>query len=161
MQRQLPLLLRFFNEAKAALDRQRLIPAARFCWPFAWRAWRERSWAALGAVIWFLGYALLYALRLPVTYQYGRYFMPAMPVYFVDWRWPGPFGWCSGSRAQALAWLLARVVRDSARVLIWLAFYGIGAGRYAQDVAIIETEMVARREVDGAQHPARCADRRA
>jgi hypothetical protein len=122
---------------------------------FTWQAWRERSWAALAAVIWFLGYAFLYALRLPVTYQYGRYFIPAMPVYFVlglagtirlvldlrTRRWLQPW-----------PWLLARVGILSG-VGVWLAFFAIGAERYAQDVAIIETEMVAAAQWTAANTP--------
>jgi hypothetical protein len=86
---------------------------------------------------------LLYAWRLPVTYQYGRYLIPAMPVYFV-------------LGLAGMAWLLADLKSRSERaqrllgfawrvalVGVWVGFFAIGAGRYAQDVAIIETEMVA------------------
>jgi hypothetical protein len=44
---------------------------------------RSRHWRLFSAGLWFLGYAAIYALRLPVTYQHGRYLMPAMPVFFV------------------------------------------------------------------------------
>lgn len=145
VQRQIPLFTRFLNEVKLPLigSGALLLPGAA---AFAWKAWQERRWAALSALVWFLGYALLYALRLPVTYQYGRYFIPAMPVYFVS----GVAGtlWLAGrlrtrqSSGGRIPWLLARVWLISAG-LVWLAFYGIGATRYAQDVAIIETEMVA------------------
>jgi hypothetical protein len=40
-----------------------------------------------------------------------------------------------------VGWLLARVGIISGGI-VWLAFLGIGANRYAQDVAIIQTEMV-------------------
>jgi len=139
VQLQAPIFARWFNELKLPL-----IGSGLFLLPgfviFTWRAARGRDWAALSAVIWFLGYALLYALRLPVTYQYGRYFMPAMPVYFVTGL-AGTVWLLDHLRASRIAWLLARVAAISAGV-IWLAFYGIGAGRYAQDVAFIETEMV-------------------
>ncbi len=157
--RDLPALVRFFNEVTLPLVGSGLflLPGfARFCW----QAWRERDWAAAGMVLWFFGYALLYALRLPVTYQYGRYFIPAMPIYFilglagtarlvqelrgnrVQRLGSAPDCYAVRSRANRLAWLLARVGMLSSLV-IWLAFYVIGAGRYAQNVAVIETEMVA------------------
>lgn len=139
VQRQLPILLRFFNEVKLPLIGSGIFLLPGFA-AFCWKAWRERRWAVLGAVIWFLGYALLYALRLPVTYQYGRYFIPAMPVYFVIGV-AGSISLLQGLRTRRWGWLLARVGIISG-VIVWGAFYIIGAGRYAQDVAIIETEMV-------------------
>ncbi len=140
VQRQLPILVRLFNEVKLPL-----IGAGFFLLPgfvfSCWKAWRARCWAVLGAAIWFLGYAFIYALQLPVIYQYGRYFIPAMPVYFIIGL-VGSLQLAQRFRARRLAWLFARVWILSG-LIIWLAFYGIGAGRYAQDVAIIETEMVA------------------
>ncbi len=35
-----------------------------------------------------IGFLTLYALRLPVSYQHGRYIIPAMPVYFI-WGFAG------------------------------------------------------------------------
>ena len=37
----------------------------------------------LAAAIWFVGFLALYAWILPVTYQHGRYVMPAMPIFFL------------------------------------------------------------------------------
>ncbi len=140
VQRQLPITLRFLSEVKLPLIGSGIFLLPGFA-AFCWKAWRERCWAVLGAVIWFLGYALLYALRLPVTYQYGRYFIPAMPVYFIIGL-AGNIYLLQGLRARRWTWLLARVGLISG-LIVWFAFYIIGAGRYAQDVAIIETEMVA------------------
>lgn len=36
----------------------------------------------LSAIFWFLGYGLVYALRLPMVYQHGRYLFPLIPVYY-------------------------------------------------------------------------------
>jgi hypothetical protein len=139
VQRQLPLLLRYWNELKLPL-----IGAGVFLLPgfgiFLARALKERCWAVIAGGIWFLGYALLYALRLPVTYQYGRYLMPAMPVFFVIGM-AGTLVLVERLRLKRVGWLLGRVGILSG-LLIWLAFLGIGANRYGQDVAIIETEMV-------------------
>jgi hypothetical protein len=106
-----------------------------------WRALAERRWSLLAATVWFLGYAGIYAWRLPVTYQYGRYLIPAMPVYFV-------LG-MSGLALLFRAWRKSkagRLIGFAARVAVigvWLGFYTLGAANYARDVAIIETEMVA------------------
>ena len=48
-----------------------------------WHAGKEKNWAVIAAALWWAGYTVLYALRLPVTYQHGRYLIPGMPVYFV------------------------------------------------------------------------------
>jgi hypothetical protein len=106
-----------------------------------YRSVRTRRWALLAGVIWLIGYLLLYAWRLPVTYQHGRYVIPAMPVYFlfglaglidlldihsgVMWR-----------RILFKGWLLSGLA-------VLIAFWLRGSFAYAQDVAVIETEMVA------------------
>jgi hypothetical protein len=105
------------------------------------RAVRSRAWGALAGALWVLGYLFLYAWRLPVTYQHGRYVMPVMPAFFV-WGLAGMLGWFQ--LASPVAWrrVLSRAWALSA-FLVTLAFWGIGARTYAYDVAIIESEMVA------------------
>jgi hypothetical protein len=106
-----------------------------------WRALAEKRWSVLAAGLWFLGYCGLYAWRLPVTYQYGRYVIPAMPVYFV-----------LGLSGMALLFQAGRKTKPGrlltfaaqvSLVGVWLGFYFLGARNYARDVAIIKTEMVA------------------
>jgi hypothetical protein len=108
---------------------------------FTWRAVREKRWSALAAIFWFFGYAGLYAWRLPVTYQYGRYLIPAMPVYFVL----GISGlgfliqqWQRSKPGRLLSYAYQLTLAG-----VWLGFYLLGAKNYARDVAIIDTEMVA------------------
>jgi hypothetical protein len=101
---------------------------------------RNRAWGALAGVLWMLGYLCLYAWRLPVTYQHGRYVMPAMPVYYV-WGLAGMIGWIqlksrsTWKRVFSRAWVLSIA-------LVTLLFWLVGARAYARDVAIIESEMV-------------------
>jgi hypothetical protein len=106
-----------------------------------WVSICQRNWLGAAAAIWFLGFAMLYALRLPVVYQYGRYLIPAMPVFFIV----GLAGLLDlvrlGGSSRA-AWTVTRTWAFSL-VGVWLAFYALVAGLYARDVAIIETEMVA------------------
>jgi len=103
-------------------------------------AGRERRWGALAGGLWAIGFLLLYALRLPVTYQHGRYVMPMMPVYFI-WGLAGMAKWCQsarlsvGARVVSRAWMLATA-------LVALAFWIMGARAYGRDVAFIESEMV-------------------
>ena len=107
-----------------------------------WCAVRSRDWVSISAILWWVGYTGVYASRLPVTYQHGRYLIPAMPVYFIL----GLIGITKIIRGmkQSIKW--QRIIKNTWMLIIvgvWLGFYGIGAQAYAQDVAIIETEMVA------------------
>ena len=100
---------------------------------------RRRAWLAFLPLAWWLATVLLYAFRLPVTYQHGRYVMPVIPVLIV-------YG------VPGTAMLLKRAVRPFARVVtralalaacvVFAAFAVIGAGTYLSDVRIIDTEMV-------------------
>jgi len=90
---------------------------------------------------WWLGYTLIYALRLPVTYQHGRYLMPAMPVLFLL----GLVGstWLLADLPLTQKW--RRRLRFAAALTlagVAVSFYALGARSYSEDVAIIETEMV-------------------
>lgn len=137
--RQLPVLERYWNELKLPL-----IGGGLFLLPgflgMLWRGIKERHLLILSGIAWFAGYAFLYAVRLPVTYQYGRYLIPAMPVYFVLGI-AGTAWLVSQLGVNRISWILVRVGVLSAG-LVWLGFYVLGANRYAQDVAIVETEMV-------------------
>ena len=100
---------------------------------------RRRMWGSLAALIWAAGYLLLYISRLPV-YQHGRYIMPAMPILFF-------FGllafleFDAGKRFARYHWIGQVVWRGGAAMLA-AAFVVLGARSYANDVAVIESEMV-------------------
>jgi hypothetical protein len=102
--------------------------------------WQKKHLLHLLALLWAGGHVLLYAWRLPVTYQHGRYLLPALPV----WLLYGLAGW---------QWLLTKVTHERyaflshqvARLtfgLLLLFFLFLGGQSYAQDVAFIEGEMV-------------------
>lgn len=101
---------------------------------------RNRNWPVLLVTIWVLGHLGLYALRLPVTYQHGRYVIPAMPIFFML-GFSGmavmvkPNSNRLWSRLLSSTWLVS-----SCLVLIF--FWAFGAFGYSRDVAFIETEMV-------------------
>jgi hypothetical protein len=98
---------------------------------------RRRAWGVLAAAMWLVGFLALYAWFLPVTYQHGRYVMPAMPIFFLL----GLAGLVEyGSRGRA--WFLSTFWR-LAMVATLIIFWAVGAFTYAQDVAVIESEMVA------------------
>ncbi len=100
---------------------------------------RQKMWGSLAALTWTAGYLLLYISRLPV-YQHGRYIMPAMPIFFL-------FGllafaeFDAGKMFARYHWIGQAIWRGSVAMLT-LAFIYLGAQSYANDVAVIESEMV-------------------
>jgi hypothetical protein len=100
---------------------------------------KQRMWGSLAALIWCAGYLGLYILRLPL-YQHGRYIMPAMPILFL-------FGllafaeFDSGKLFARYHWMVQTIWRASAVMLV-VGFIFLGARSYANDVAVIESEMV-------------------
>lgn len=101
---------------------------------------RKRDWKTAAVLLWLLGYLALYALRLPVVYQHGRYLIPAMPVYFVAGL-AGWHGWLEPGSSLPVRRILSRTLL-AALALTTGAFWLIGAKAYADDVAVIESEMV-------------------
>jgi hypothetical protein len=100
---------------------------------------RLKMWGSLAALIWTAGYLILYISRLPV-YQHGRYIMPAMPIFFL-------FGLLAFAEFEAgkmfarYHWI-GQVVWRGSIVMLSAAFIFLGARSYANDVALIESEMV-------------------
>ncbi len=119
----------------------------------AWAAWltfKERRAELWFIWVWWMGFLLLYALRLPVTYQHGRYQIPAIPWVILLGVWgvwrllnnprlatpsTGPIEARRLWRVLGRAWLMALVVLVG-------AFLIIGAMAYGRDVRFIESEMV-------------------
>lgn len=102
---------------------------------------KERRINRLAPIIWVIMMMALYAIRLPVTYQHGRYLMPTVPIWTILGcegllLWVQPRSEALWKRVVSRAWVLVLIIVGS-------AFWILGARAYARDVAIIETEMVA------------------
>ncbi len=104
------------------------------------KAVNNNRWSRLLPALWVIGYISIYAWRLPVTYQHGRYIMPAMPTFFF-WGFAGLADFVQLRAKSIFIRVLNRVWVISAMVVL-VAFWWIGARTYARDVAIIESEMV-------------------
>jgi len=102
---------------------------------------RERRWDELGGFLWIAGLLALYAVRLPVQYQHGRYAMPVLPL-FLLLGMEGLLKWAKPASEKLAMRLLSRVWMVSV-IAIQIVFFIRGARAYAQDVAIVESEMVA------------------
>jgi hypothetical protein len=137
--RQQSLLLRFVNQVELPL-----IGVGITLFPgFVYRLWfavKRKEWGILAGAAWFLGYLGLYAWRLPVTYQHGRYVIPAMPVYLL-WSFAGALDWIELKAPHMLLRVVGRVWALMI-ALVLLGFWVIGARSYAMDVGFIESQMV-------------------
>jgi hypothetical protein len=116
----------------------------------AWTSWRsdwgKRQLLYLLPLLWAVGHVFLYAWRLPVTYQHGRYLIPVVPVFIIF----GLAGWLLlFEDAQKRIHLSDRsnfVLKRFAPLTIGaflLFFLLLGLRAYGQDVAFINGEMVA------------------
>jgi arabinofuranosyltransferase len=94
----------------------------------------------ISILLWFIGFILLYASKLPVTYQHGRYLIPIIPAYLL-FALPGVFNLIEIMSRRRIGWVFGQVWLLSS-VLISFGLYILGAKAYASDVSIIETEMV-------------------
>lgn len=90
---------------------------------------------------WLLALLAVYAWRLPVGYQHGRYTMPTIPLLVLYGMW-GTAGMMR-IRSPRLAVRVASQALPVAVTLLALVFWGRGALAYRDDVAFIENEMVA------------------
>jgi hypothetical protein len=106
----------------------------------AWDIYQNQDWERAGILLWVLGYVGLYAARLPVTYQHGRYVIPAVPA-FLLLGMVGLVRWIEFQASQRWKRVLSAAWVSAAAVVL-ATFYGLGARAYALDVGVIETEMV-------------------
>ena len=109
----------------------------------AWKSFKAHKFSLAAIFIWCLGYGLVYALRLPVNYQHGRYMMPVLaPLLLL-----GVVGTFTLIRklvenATRISWVVVRVWAISI-VLVAAVFLVRGIGQYRQDVKAINQLMVA------------------
>lgn len=108
---------------------------------FGLRQIRARNWPVIAGFIWFAGNLTMYAIRLPVTYQHGRYLIPSMPILFL-WGLAGlaevsrPRNRQLALRVISRAWPMIAIVT---LILFWIQ----GALAFRSDVGVINSAMVA------------------
>ncbi len=137
--RQSPLIFRYFGQVSAITAGALFIMLPGILL-YVIQAITSRSWARLAPILWTGAYIGAYALRLPATYQHGRYVIPTIPILLAV-GCEGMRNWYShngGSRARRFihrVWIISLAA-------VVVIFWWQGSQAYAQDVAIIETEMV-------------------
>lgn len=109
-----------------------LIPGCLYA---AYKSVTLRNPAAALPLAWWFVLVTLYAVRLPVTYQHGRYVLPAIPALLLLGVW-GTMSLPRLHRVPKQALLLSIPLL---LVIFWLR----GAQQYATDVRIIDSELKA------------------
>jgi hypothetical protein len=110
-------------------------------WLAVRRDWEAKRFYYLLPLLWAGGHVILYAWRLPVTYQHGRYLMPTIPI----WTLYGLAGWriLLGRPVDSSLFQLGKRTATLSFALLLVIFLLLGAiNGYASDVAFIEGEMV-------------------
>jgi hypothetical protein len=109
-----------------------------------WRRVRSKPVELPGLlpIVWAIMHLALYAARLPVIYQHGRYAMPVIPV-LVACAVRGALGWARPRSQQPVVRLASRAWLLSSALLFPLTLAILGAPAYGRDVDFVEQEMVA------------------
>jgi len=107
-----------------------LIPGCLYA---AYKGVKARNSHLLLPFAWWFALVTLYALRLPVTYQHGRYLMPAIPVLVLVG--------VGGTRNLPRLHRVPKQVLFLSIPLLLVAFWFRGAEQYATDVRIIDSEL--------------------
>ena len=92
-------------------------------------------------VVWSIALIVLYAARLPLPFQHGRYVIPALPTWIVVGV-VGSAGLIRRASGMMIGRVLARTLALSAAAVFALFAVTVGLSAYRQDVAIIDQEMV-------------------
>jgi hypothetical protein len=118
----------------------------------AWLTFKERRTELIFLWLWWIGFLLLYGFRLPVTYQHGRYQIPAIAWVILLGMWGTLRLWQKLPPRNVALRVVSRAWALSLAALL-LAFTVIGAQAYGRDVRFIESEMVATAKWLAAQTP--------
>jgi hypothetical protein len=102
---------------------------------------KGKNFWVIAAVLWCLGYIFMFVLRLPVSYQHGRYLIPVMPVYILLALRGSLAMFARRNVDQPLHRILGLTGVISA-ILVTGVFWIKGMDAYRQDTAIIHEEMV-------------------
>ncbi len=133
------LVLRYFRLWQAPLAGIGMVVLPGFLYGI-YHSIKKKDYLRIAIILWILGFVGLYALRLPVLYQHGRYVMPILAIYLV-------FSLDSLGKVdfsifpKPIQFVITRTYTASV-ILVALIFLWLGASAYAMDVAIIQTEMV-------------------
>ncbi|HSM23556.1 MAG TPA: hypothetical protein VK856_01675 [Anaerolineaceae bacterium] len=133
----LPFITRFLNLLIIPITGVGLLLVPGFFYYFYDRA-KSGDIKLISIYFWIIGYIVLYAVRLPVTYQHGRYIIPILPIFLIL----SSFGMIKLLNFKFFFKKNILLAYKILTVSILIIFFYLGGKAYALDVAIIQTEMV-------------------
>ena len=137
-----PYLLRLAQQASVAFVGAQLLLVPGLV-AEAWRRIRDRvDLVALVPLAWVVLHWALYAARLPVTYQHGRYAIPVIPV-LVAYGVRGTVRLARPRASRAPVRMASQVWLLTVALLFPLTAAVLGGPAYARDIQFIQSEMVA------------------
>jgi hypothetical protein len=134
-----PLWKRIISEFSPLLTGGSLFLLPGFIYE-TYRNIRQKNFINLGFIIWVLAYVCMYAVRLPVVYQHGRYIIPVIPL-FLLFGTAGTFGWLETIK-KPNSKRLAVFIACALLVSISVAYYVLGVKAYRSDLQVIDRFMV-------------------
>jgi hypothetical protein len=129
-----PIWSRWARAAFAPAVGAQVLLLPGFCYA-AYKAVSQRRATIALPMAWGLVLVTMYAWRLPVTYQHGRYLMPAIPILLIV----GVWGTVNFPRLHRMLRQVLLISIPVLAVVFWLR----GAEQYAADVRIINSELKA------------------
>jgi hypothetical protein len=100
---------------------------------------RQRAPVIILLWLWWVCLVSIYALRLPVAYQHGRYLIPTVPVFILLGTW-GTWQFLRRSAGRSVTRIAGRTW-GAAIVVLFILFWLLGARAYISDVGFINGEM--------------------
>jgi hypothetical protein len=144
----MPFLLRLWRVLRRPLIGAQVLLLPAFIWravailaDFRTKLVPVSPFLRLLPAVWWAAYFGTYALRMPVDYQYGRYLMPTIP-FLILYGVVGVSGWLRPRSRRLFARLVSRAM-PLAIGCLFVAFFVLGGRAYADDVCVINGEMVA------------------
>lgn len=101
---------------------------------------RRKKWSLPLVSLWILAFISLYALRLPLDFQHGRYMMPIMPIYLILGA-IGSFKVIRNISNSKWRSIIARVISISALVVL-IIFWFLGRNAFLKDTQFIQSQML-------------------
>jgi len=133
-----PFFTRYLNLFTVLLSGAGIILLPGFLWSIVLSVKKGDLWG-IGSILWILGFIFSYSIRLPVTYQHGRYLIPVIPMYLLV-GYEGTID-IIGRIKQKKQAMYRRIILTSL-VITNLIFLISGVFAFATDVKIINTLMV-------------------
>jgi hypothetical protein len=99
---------------------------------------RMQKWGIISAALWVVGMISIYAWRLPVVYQHGRYMIPCMTILLLF----SILGLVKYFESKKSTFSIPKTVWIISLLIVLLFFWGSGAIAFGKDVSFIEHQMV-------------------